>query len=177
MRKQSFVLLVAGLLVVACGPAQPRPLLPELPTAVQPRANQLLASQGGAWAISFLHEFPADFWSSGPHEYALVTRCPILTGGGETATRQTFAVTEDAPLYNGPIYLRLGGLSQDVTDQIVEPIQSIHPQQPTVAVVTFPGLPQEVLEAMAQECEVIVAWDGESNVETLKPQTPFEPAP
>lgn len=177
MRKQLIALLLASLLVVACGPAQPRPLLPELPTAVQPSANQLLASQGGSWAISFTHEFPVDFWSSGPHEYALVTRCPILAGGGETATRQTFVVTEAAPLHNGPIYLRLGGLSPGVTEQIIEPIQSIHPQQPTIAVVTYPGLPQEVLEAMAQECEVVIAWDGENNVETLKPQTPFEPAP
>jgi hypothetical protein len=173
MRKCS--ILALGLcLLIGCSTPEPRQLLPDLPTAVPPDPNQVRFGQGGNWALSFSYAFPANFWNAGPHQYTLITDCPIVAGGGETVAQQAFIATEDAPLHDGPIYLRLNGLSIGVVDQIIEPIRTIHPQQETIAVVTFPQLPEEALEPIAQQCSVTFIWDTETNIQTLEPQEPFE---
>jgi len=174
MHKRS-ILLLSLCLLVACSTPEPRQLLPDLPTAVPPDPNQLRFGQAGTWAISFSHEFPANFWSAGPHQYTLITDCPIVAGGGETVVQQAFIATDEAPLHTGPIYLRLGGLSTGVVDQIIESIRTINPRQPTIAVVTFPRLPEEALEAITEQCSATFIWDVETNVQELAPQTPFEP--
>jgi hypothetical protein len=70
------------------------------------------------------------------------------------------------------VFLRIAGLS---IDRLGAPtVTTIHPEQPTVAVVTIAGIAEEDLEQVRNECGVLMSWDLHP-VEVLQPQEPFQP--
>lgn len=71
-----------------------------------------------------------------------------------------FEVVEDEQLFDDPIYLRINGLSADVLAPVT--ISTVHPQQKTVAVITFLGVSEQVAELAAENCEVLVRWDDKA---------------
>lgn len=168
------LIVLAAIVLAACGTPTPRATRPaQLPTAVPPDPNLVQPGTGG-WAISFLYEFPSDFWEPGPHRYSLTTVCPIMPGGGQQAVSQNFDIDENASMHDGSIYFRLSGMSTGPLDSI-QGFAALHPSQATAAVVTFVGLPEESLDLVAERCEAVVAWDGLLLVEVLEPQEPYQP--
>ncbi len=97
----------------------------------------------------------------------LQRRCWIRANGGATSE------TNDVTPLNTPVYLRLGGLS---TNTLGPPnVQTIHPDQLTIALVTIVGTTEEqaALAAESLDCEVIIVWDG--GAEELSPMEPYRP--
>jgi len=141
-----------------------------LPTAVPPDGPP---GQVGDWAIPFSYEFPAGTWHVGFHRYALRVDCPILAQESLAGEWRDFVVTKESAPINTPIFLRLGGLS---TGTLGPPgIQTIHPDQLTIALVTILGVTEEqaLAAAASQDCEVVVVWDG--GAEELSPAEPYRP--
>lgn len=139
-----------------------------LPTAVPPE------TQPGAWAVPFSYQFPEGTWGVGFHRYALRVNCPTLAQVGLAGEWRDFVVTNEATPLKTPVYLRLGGLS---TATLGPPnLQTIHPDQLTIARVTILGATEEqaAAAAKAEDCEVIVGWDG-IRAEQLLPGEPFRP--
>lgn len=117
---------------------------------------------------------PADTWGVGFHRYALHVDCPILAQDSLAGQWQDFVVTDDVTLLNTPVYLRLGGLS--ISNLGPPNVLTIHPEQLTIALVTFIGVTEEqaAVAAESPDCEVIIGWDS-VNVEELLPAEPYRP--
>jgi hypothetical protein len=142
-----------------------------LPTAVPPE------SFPGTWAVSFEYAFPLNYWRAGYHRYAYLIQCPTLAQETVRGEWQWFQVSEDAILQPAPIYLRLGGLSTGPLAPFN--IERIHPDQATLAVVTFLGVKLEDIEAVqstpgASACEVVIRWDDKGS-RNLEPGEYFQP--
>jgi len=163
-----------GLALVACSPTAPAPTqtspplaIPAtmLPTAVPPEAF------AGSWAISFEYQFPPNSWAVGVHRYQFYIQCPVVNQEDFSSEWVLFDVSEDAILYNQLIYLRLSGLSTGIlapSDLLI-----VHPDQPTVAIITFLGLTEDVAK-QASECEGLIRWDDKPPW-LLTPGEPFRP--
>ncbi|MFV2043362.1 MAG: hypothetical protein ACC700_09055 [Anaerolineales bacterium] len=110
----------------------------------------------------------------GFHRYALRVDCPILAQEGLAGEWRGFVVSNDSSLLNTPVYLRLGGLSTGTLG--LPNVQTIHPDQLTIAVVTILGVTEEQASVAAEsdDCVVFVAWDG-SRAEQLAPAEPYKP--
>jgi hypothetical protein len=139
-----------------------------LPTAVPPRNTP------GTWAISFEYSFPSNFWDKGTHLYGFFVDCPTLieeTIGGEW---RWFNATDEAQLFESPIFLRLAGLSHGLLAPIE--IDTIHPEQATIAVVTILGVTLENVElaTSSPDCEVLIRWDDKTP-KNLVAGEPFQP--
>ena len=146
----------------------PIPTTDVLPTAVPPD------TQPGSWAIPFTYQFPEGTWGVGFHRYALRVDCPILAQESLAGEWRDFVVTNETSPLNTPVYLRLGGLS---TATLGPPnVQTIHPNQLTIAVVTIIGVTEEQASVAgeSEDCEVIIGWDG-SRAEELSPAQPYRP--
>ncbi|UCF61941.1 MAG: hypothetical protein JSV37_04440 [Anaerolineaceae bacterium] len=173
--KQSFhrlLLPVIGLALVACSPVASAPIQTSLPTML-PTANQPEVIPG-VWAISFEYPFPENFWNVGIHRYRFYIDCPLLSQDSYTGEMQRFIVSEEMPVHESPVYLRLRGLSFGP----LAPLSTItiSPTQSTIAVVTFLGITEEdaKLSQASSDCEVLIHWDGVST-QALSPGEPFQP--
>lgn len=147
----SFLCSLIILFLAGCGEPVEMPPTP-LPTAVPPPEFS-----AGDWAISFSHEFPEEAWAVGVHRYQFFARCPVITLEDVITEWVFFEVVEDERLFDDPIYLRINGLSSGVLAPVT--ISKVHPQQKTVAVITFLGVSEQVAELAAENCEVLVRWD------------------
>jgi len=151
--KMRLILWVSFLLVLLMGCSEPVELPPTpLPTAVPPPEFS-----AGDWAISFIHEFPENAWAEGAHRYQFFARCPVITLEDVSTEWVFFKVTEEEKIYEDPIFLRINGLSQGVLAPVT--MDTVHPEQPTVAVITFLGVSDHIAELAAENCEVFVRWD------------------
>jgi len=154
----------AGLAAPTPTPAAP----PSLSTAVGPEA------QPGTWAVSFSYEFPPGFWPEGLHRYGFYMDCPVMQQFNVPSEYVDFTVTPETAAFDSPVYLRLGGLSTGALAPIN--LDSIHPDQATVAVVTVLGVSEDQAQQAGQtsECEVVIGWDA-VNATTLNAAEPFRP--
>ncbi len=152
----------------AVAPLPAAELASGLPTAVPPE------TQPGSWAIPFSYQFPEGTWEVGFHRYGLRVDCPTLGQASLAGEWREFLVRNEANVLDAPVYLRLGGLS---TATLGPPnLQTIHPDQLTIALVTVIGVTEEQAAAAAnsEDCEVVVGWDG-TRVQELLPAQPFRP--
>lgn len=162
-----FSLLLMAWLAVACSPASNLPK-EGLPTAVPPNAVS------GQWAIPFEHEFPVGFWAEGLHRYGFLFSCPAMDAGTSGSEWRIFEVTNESPVQEDPVYMRLQGLSFGRLSTTHFDI--IHPDQKTVALVTFLGLSEETAReaSSSADCEVVMRWDDVA-AEALTPGIPYQP--
>lgn len=123
---------------------------------------------GGSLAVAFTRTFPPGAWSVGEHAYRLVIVCPSQRIG-PPAVR--FQVDTDAPRAD-PVYLRPDGPSRSMLAPAS--MSSVHPNDPSVAVVTVAGLSASAAEEARSECEASMIYDGLDPV-PLEPGTPFSP--
>jgi hypothetical protein len=141
-----------------------------LPTAIPPETFV------GSWAISFEYPFPENSWNIGIHRYGFYIDCPLLIQESYGSEWIFFNVTDDEllPVYQMPVYLRLGGLSLGPLAPIS--MDTIRPEQATIAVVTLLGITEEdaKLATTSSDCAIMMNWDGVST-ETLSPGEPFQP--
>ena len=145
-------------------------ILSTLPTAVPPDGEP---GQIGEWAIPFSYQMPEGTFGIGFQRYALHVDCPILAQDSLAGQWRDFVVTNDVTPLNTPVYLRLGGLS---TGTLGPPnVQTIHPDQLTIALVTIIGVTEEqaTIAAESPDCEVVVVWGG--GAEELSPMKPYRP--
>jgi hypothetical protein len=166
MRHFKPILLILGLALVACSQASAEPDPFDLPTAIPPE----VPPSRGAWAIPFIFVFPPTFWEQGQHQYAIDVDCPDGAGGDVQSQAHTIIVTEDAQIFDSPLYLRLYGPSTSLIGQPSGPF--IHPEQTTIAAVTILGVSTESVDVVSSECEVRFFWDDQPP-EFLSPQDPF----
>jgi len=131
-------------------------------------------TQPGSWAVSFSYEFPAGFWLEGDHRYGFYMNCPVLQQFNVPSEYRDFTVTQDTIAFESPVYLRLGGLSTGALAPIN--LDAIHPDQPTVAVVTVIGVTEDQARQAGElsECEMVIGWDA-INAQTLVAAEPFRP--
>ncbi|HEY46544.1 MAG TPA: hypothetical protein G4O14_07150 [Anaerolineae bacterium] len=168
-----------GLALVACSPTAPAPTqtspplaIPAtmLPTAVPPEAF------AGSWAISFEYSFPESFWSVGDHRYGFYVDCPLLFQESYGSDWVWFHATDEEimPIYELPVYLRLGGLSFGPLAPIS--MDTIRHEQATTAVVTLLGITEEDanLATTSSNCAILMNWDGGST-QFMTPGEPFQP--
>ena len=122
------------------------------------------------WALPFVAELPAGYWSAGQHRYRFVIDCPAL-GDPVESNAIEFMATPLIPTLQGPVYIRLSGLS----DGIITPanVPSINPDQETIAAVTFMGLSLDTID-QAVACEGTMEFDG-GQAEAMRPGEPFRP--
>lgn len=149
---------------------RPERSFPPFPRLCCPREGQV---QAGEWAIPFAYQMPDGTWGVGFHRYALHIDCPILAQDNLAGQWRDFVATKDVAPLNTPVYLRLGGLS---TNTLGPPnVQTIHPDQLTIALVTIIGATEEqaALAAESLDCEVVIVWDG--GAEELSPMEPYRP--
>lgn len=148
-------LLTLAVVLSACGGAGLSP------------AN-VAAEPGGTLAVSFTRTFPAGSWTSGEHAYRLVIVCPNQRVG-PPVTR--FEVSDDAPRAD-PAYLRVDGPGR----RVLAPadLSAVHPDDPTVTVITVAGLKPSAAERARSECEASIVIDG-GDPEPLEPGAPFSP--
>jgi hypothetical protein len=142
-------------------------LLPASPTTAPTAANEQ-----SNWVIAFIYNFPAGFWSEGTHQYTLVEVCPqqglpLVTSGTYPGS---FQVSKSAPLLPNPVYIRVGGLRDNMFAG--GGIGAIHPSQPTIAVLRFINLTRSAVE-IAKNCKSTISWDGGAP-QSLTPQEPFQ---
>jgi hypothetical protein len=161
------MLLLIGLLVVSCSATSNLPQ-EGLPTAVPPNAVS------GQWAIPFEYEFPLGFWAEGLHRYGFLFSCPAIDVGTSGSEWRIFEVTGESPVQDDPVYMRLQGLSFGRISSAHFDI--IHPEQKTVALVTFLGLSEETAQEAAgsSDCEVLMRWDDVAT-QMLAPGNPYQP--
>lgn len=162
-----------GLTLTACTSAATAIPTP-LPTAVPPDDGGPSGSEPGSWVVGFQYEFPIGFLGEGPHRYAFLMRCPVVSAEDEPSEWRFFEISEQAPLQPKPIYLRLHGLSLAPLSPSYLTGNVLHPQQPIVAVVHYVGLPKPAAELAASECEVVLLFD-DTGRRVLAAQEPRQP--
>ena len=114
------------------------------------------------------------FLGEGPHRYAFLMRCPVVSAEDEPSEWRFFEISEQAPLQPKPIYLRLHGLSLAPLSPSYLTGNVLHPQQPIIAVVHYVGLPKPAAELAASECEVVLLFD-DTGRRVLAAQEPRQP--
>lgn len=172
MQSKYILLLILALFLASCANEPAEPLPTPLPTAVYPDA---VDDGFGAWAISFAYEFPENFWPAGVHRYAYRLECPPdITQLSFSGNWNTFSVSDQVGFSPDPVYLRLSGLSLDSFAPLLIPEGTVHPQQDTIAIIHFLGIPKQVAERAAEECTAFIAWD-EALPQQLTPIEIFQP--
>ena len=158
------ILIVLLLGVAACSQAPPLEGI-DLPPASLPDTLE-----ESIWAIAFSHEYEPGFWEEGAHSYSLHLECePAMDQPLETE-ELPFVSDPGAPVFATPVYLRLAGLARS---QFAPPsLTTIHPDQPTKAIVTVIGVAEEDIEA-ASECAGEIRYDTATAV--LSPEEPVKP--
>lgn len=165
-----FYVALFGILLSACGGGEPTQTF-LLPTAVAP-INSGEEAQSGDWAVSFSREFPPGFWEEGEHRYGFMYDCPILFGQQQGTDWIFFEVTEESSPLNQPVYLRPNWLSTDVIGGVG--VGAIHPDQPTIAMISIVGLSEAAANASMSGCDIIFGYDNGVPVQ-LTSGSPFRP--
>ena len=164
-------LAIAGCALVSGWAAPPHTPVPPtpLPSAVPPEGPPAI------WALPFEYAFAPRFWSLGRHDYLFRIHCPELGYVESVGAARHFSVFEDAPGSRPDIYLRQKGLS---TKTLGEPNRAyIHPDQTTVASVTFLGLGKQQAESLvtSPRCAVTISWDDGAGSQSLSAGEPYLP--
>ena len=158
-------IIISALVLVACGSDEPlagSDLEPaEVPTNVEP----------ATLALPFRVDLPGGYWEEGAHRYRFIIDCPHLGDPLESSPVE-FRVTQLTRTIQGPVYLRLSGLSTGI--MMPANVGAIHPTQPTIAVVSFLGLDQTTVDAATAECSGLMEYDG-GVTEVISPAAPFRP--
>ena len=142
-------------------------LAPTLPPAI-PTSAPTVGNDPENWAISFVYNFPVGFWSVGTHQYTIIAQpCGDNSGGSFT---QSFQVSNNAPLYPVPIYLRLSGLRNSRDGSVIN--GAINSAQSTIGILDWTKLKQSKVEATKQ-CKVFISWDGGAQ-QPLVAQAPYQ---
>ena len=177
--KHRLLLCFIGLALVACSPATPSATQISPPTAAPPMMLPTAVPPetfAGSWAISFEYYFPENYWSVGDHRYGFYIDCPLLMQERVGSDWVWFRATDEEimPIYELPVYLRLGGLSFGALAPIS--MDTIHYKQATIAVVTLLGITEEdaKLASTSADCVVFINWDVGST-QILTPGEPFQP--
>lgn len=161
-------ILAAAFVLILAACAEPLPPLEgvNLPPASMPDEIGL-----SAWSIAFSHEFGELFWTEGEHAYQLSLDCPQIMDEPLNTPPILFNVVRLA-LPSEHVYLRLGGLSESSIGPTN--VGAFAPIQPTSAIVTIIGIPQDDLAAAIGLCAGEVTWDLEGSAPLL-PGEPFKP--
>jgi hypothetical protein len=148
--------LIAFVLVLAACGSTVELAGTDLPVAASPATVEQ-----ATWGLPFVAEFPAGYWSEGGHRYRFVIDCPVLPQGEIESIPLDFRVTTLTRTLNGPVYIRMGGLS----DGIMMPanVGAVHPDQQTVAAVTFLGLDEVTTSAASDQCVGVMEFDGDQS--------------
>jgi hypothetical protein len=179
MRRRTWLsaLILSVFALSACGPSDIAPTPTGVPT--EPEATSLPTAvppdeSSGTWALPFEYAFPAGSWSEGVHRYGFLIDCAILEARFVGSEWQQLGVTDTAPVREAPVYLRMNGLSTGPLTPL--DVEKIHPQQETIAVVTFVNLERDqALEAArSPDCEVVLRWDDKTT-EVLEAGEPYQP--
>lgn len=163
-----WILVLAGLILAACGPAATEVPTP-LPTAVPPEVTGI----GGSWAVGFTHEFRPGEFAAGVHRYRFLLHCPPLGTEDVNTDWFLFELSEEADLNPGPLYLRLNGISSEPLVPGFLASRTFHPDQQFIAAVHYVGLSRLAAEQAVTECELLVFWDNVGR-QMLVPGEPFE---
>lgn len=160
------VMVAVGVLAAASCGGEPALEGVDLPPAEVPDAVS-----ENLWSLPFVAELPSGYWEEGAHRYRFVIDCPPV-GQSVASNPVEFRVTQLTPTLQGPVFLRLSGLS----DGIIMPpnVGAIHPTQETVAAVTFLGLTQQAVDEATATCTGLLEFDGDRS-EVLRPGEPFRP--
>lgn len=122
----------------------------------------------GALAVSFTRDFPPGFWEAGSHAYRLVLTCPTQNFDPPVVR---FTVTPDAPQVE-TVFLRFDGPGRSPLSP--SDLGSVHPDDPTVAVVTLAGMTEADADEARARCHGTVVYDGQDPV-PLVPGAYFTP--
>ncbi|MEK7809409.1 MAG: hypothetical protein AAB571_10075, partial [Chloroflexota bacterium] len=152
--------------------ATPVPIILSTLPPASPTTAPTVANEQSNWVIAFIYNFPAGFWSEGTHQYTLVEVCPqqglpLVTS---CTYPNSFQVSKSAPLLPNPVYIRVGGLVNNMF--VGGGVGAIHPSQPTIAVLRFINLTRSAAE-IAKSCKSTISWDGGAP-QSLIPQEPFQ---
>lgn len=156
-----------ALVLAACGSMGEEPT--PLPTAVPPDT----LPDEAIWAVSFRYEFPEGTFGLGPHRYAFLIHCPVLSAEDTHHGWHYFTVSEEVAALPEPLYLRLFGLSRALFNSIAVAEDVVAADQQIVAVVHLVGLSKPAAEMAASECELFVFWDNTGR-QLLAPGEPFQ---
>jgi hypothetical protein len=158
MKRTALSLFIAGVLALATLAA---------PASVAGNESPCQGVVGTSGSIGM----PAGSWGLGTHSYAVTFYWPPTEPGDPgvwTFDPVTFTVSAAAPLVPGPVFLRLGGLSEALGAPI--PFgDTINPAQETVfwaGVFLLPGDYSTMKEARSYLVDntVAFAWDGGAEV-------------
>jgi hypothetical protein len=131
---------------------------PDLPTIFSTPGEA--STPGSSWVVAYEHEFPSDFWTPGTHDYTLTISCPLTEPTRDTVSH-SFEVSEEAASIPGAVYLRVTGL-RDAPFEEGELLETIHPNQPTIARVSLTYPTVEEAQVASQDCQLFISWDGRS---------------
>jgi hypothetical protein len=168
----SIIAILIGIFTVLFGDNMIERMTGENPLIPRPSPTPDMSAP--TWARSFERDFPPDFWSEGTHVYTLMIVCDTFldSDDGRVTTTKTFHVSREEAVRQGPVYLRLGGLA---TGQIEgDWIDTIHPSQATVGVVTLLDRTLEEAELLPSDCNLTISWD-DGLPHVLAEQAPFQP--
>jgi hypothetical protein len=179
MRLSALWILLAGTILLASSACAvqpvvetPTPTLPPLPTplptAVPP---EIPAGAPGDLALPFIYEFEKGSIPMGFHRYGFLVSCPGLTTGVTGSDWINFTVSQTEELIEGPVYLRLAGISTDPLGG--RQVFNLHPDQEIIAIVTFIGVTEESAQQAreSQDCEIIIRLDDKSTLKLLPGET------
>ena len=165
--------ILAGIGIIVALLAWLAPFGPLGPSPLSSENRSPEISETSNWAITFDYRFPSNFWAVGTHEYILEVVCPNLSwddSGGRST--KSFEVSEDAQLLPGDVYLRPSGTYPALLGG--EPVEVIHPSQPTTAAATVADLTLSDAEQIANDCRYTISWDG-GRPQLLTADLPYEP--
>jgi hypothetical protein len=128
----------------------------------------------GDLALPFTFVFEKGSIPMGFHRYGYLISCPGLTTGATGSDWINFTVSQTEELIEGPVYLRLAGISTDPLGG--RQVFNLHPDQEIIAVVTFIGVSEESAQIAreSQRCEVIIRLDDRSTIK-LQPGETYKP--
>jgi hypothetical protein len=182
MKNKGLTFILIGVLLFTCtactalneveGPTPTVSSLPlSLPTAVPPESGPEAA---GDWALPFTYEFDKESIPLGLHRYGYMINCPAIANDVTGSSWISFIVSETEELLDYPVYLRLAGMSTDPLGGYQ--VFNLHPDQEIIAVVTFVGISEEMVQIISdsRDCEVIIRLGEKSSLQ-LVPGEPYTP--
>ena len=179
MNVRGVLLLPLFMIAAAACTASPAPVTPNptatapplptpLPTAIPPEVS---SGAPGDLALPFIYEFEKGSIPLGFHRYGYLISCPGLTSEVTGSSWINFTVSQTEELIEGPVYLRLAGISTSPLGG--RQVFNLHPDQEIVAVVTFIGVTEQMAQTarQAEDCEVIIRLDDQATLNLLPGET------
>jgi hypothetical protein len=124
--------------------------------------------------VGFEYEFPAGTLGVGPHRYAYLIHCPVISSEDSNSEWHYFEISEDVIRQPDTLYLRLFGLSGSPINPSRITNTMIHPDRQIVAVVHLVGMTKEAADLATSACEIIIFWDDIGR-QLLTVGEPFQP--